>query len=117
MPNADWKKCADWVALPTTHTTASQPVTGKGSPSGSCSTRPTSCWSVARASPAGGPSSGGGCFGGIGGPPPLDSRGRRGGLVRQVVGKVHGPDPAGGGPVLRWPPPTASTSSTSRCSG
>ena len=34
MPNADWKKCAVCVALPTIQTRASQPETGNGSPRG-----------------------------------------------------------------------------------
>ena len=48
MPNADWKKCAVWVALPTTQTTASQPMTGNGSRAASYSTSPTSCCSCSR---------------------------------------------------------------------
>ena len=43
MPNADWKKCAVWTALPTTQTRESQPDTGNGSVEASYSTRPTSC--------------------------------------------------------------------------
>jgi len=42
MPNTVWKYADDCVALPTTHTTASQPVTGNGSLVASWSTRPTS---------------------------------------------------------------------------
>src|SRR3954451_2184223 len=52
MPNADWKKCAVCTALPTVQTRASQPETGNGSIESSCSTRPTSCSSWVRSSPA-----------------------------------------------------------------
>src|SRR3954451_8874306 len=52
MPEADWKKCAVWVALPTTQTRESQPLTGNGSREGSCSTSPTSCCSCSRLSSA-----------------------------------------------------------------
>src|SRR3954453_9651842 len=50
MPNADWKKCAVWTALPTTQTRESQPDTGNGSREASYSTSPTSCrsWSRSR---------------------------------------------------------------------
>src|SRR5919112_6807264 len=50
MPRADWQKCAACVALPTTHTSASQPETGNGSPEASYSTSPTSCRSWSRSS-------------------------------------------------------------------
>src|SRR5829696_4760000 len=52
MPKADWKKWADCTALPTTHTSESQPDTGKGSAEASYSTSPTSCSSWRRSSPA-----------------------------------------------------------------
>ena len=54
MPNADWKKCAVCMALPTTQTSASQPETGNGSVEASYSTRPTSCssWSQVEAGEA-----------------------------------------------------------------
>ena len=49
-PEGGRKKCAVWVALPTTQTTASQPMTGNWSAVSSYSTSPTSwcSWSTSR---------------------------------------------------------------------